>query len=141
MAGKDSTSPRALLAMGVDTIALGFVGGSVGGQLQAGLTSLGIRTDFIQISGETRTNLSIVADDHEHYVKVNEPGPVVTESEAAALLDKIRVLVRPGDWWILAGSTPLGIQPAYVANIIDLVQEVEAYAVVDMQGDFIIQWL
>ncbi len=135
--GKGFNVSRALLALGVESVALGFIGGIVGEQLQVGLTSLGIRNDFIQISGETRTNLSIVAEDHEHYVKVNEPGPVVTESKSAALLDEIRVLVRPGDWWILAGSTPLGIQPSYVTNIIDLVQKAEAHAVVDMQGELL----
>jgi 1-phosphofructokinase family hexose kinase len=132
--GKGFNISRALLAMGVDSIALGFVGGTVGRQLKAGLTDLGIRTDLIQITGETRTNLTIVAEDHKHYLKVNEPGPMVTECEAEALLNKITELVKPGDLWILAGSTPPGIQPAYVANIINLVQASEARAVLDMQG-------
>ncbi len=133
--GKGFNVSRALLALGEDSIALGFIGGGVGEQLQAGLTSLGLRTDFIHIAGESRTNLSVVAEDHAHYIKINEPGPVVTDFEAAALLDKLRALIKPGDWWILSGSPPPGIEPAYIAKIIDLVQASGAHGVLDTQGE------
>lgn len=132
--GKGFNVSRALLAMGVKSTALGFIGGGVGGQLEAGLINLGIHTDFIKISGETRSNLSVVSENHDHYIKVNESGPSVTASEAAALLDKVSSLVMPGDWWILAGSSPPGIKPTYIAQLIRQVQAAGAHAVLDMEG-------
>ena len=137
--GKGFNVSRALLALGEESIALGFIGGGVGEKLHAGLASLGIRSDFNHISGETRTNLSVIAEDHAHYVKVNESGPLVTKIEAAALLDKISALVKPGDWWILAGSSPPGIEPPYIARIIALVQGCGAHGVLDTQGEALLR--
>ncbi|NJD60576.1 MAG: 1-phosphofructokinase [Anaerolineales bacterium] len=132
--GKGFNVSRALLALGVKSTALGFIGGSVGAQLAAGISSLGIHTDFVHIQGETRTNLSVVDADHRNYLKVNEPGPWVSEVETAALLGKISALASPGDWWILAGSMPPGIQPSFITKIINRIQSVGAYAAVDMEG-------
>jgi 1-phosphofructokinase family hexose kinase len=133
--GKGFNVSRALLALGVESTALGFVGGEVGKQLSQGLSRLGIPTDFIQINGETRTNLSIVTENHAHYFKVNEPGPLVTGPEAAALLEKVGSIIGAGDWCILAGSSPPGIQPTYIADVITQVQNAGAYAVLDMEGE------
>lgn len=132
--GKGFNVSRALLALGVDSTALGFIGGAIGDQMIAGLSALGIRTDFIRVQGETRINLSIVDANHTHYIKVNEPGPLLTNAEASAMLDKIGFLVRNGDWWILAGSTPPGIQPSLVSEIIHRIKSAGAFSVVDMEG-------
>jgi 1-phosphofructokinase family hexose kinase len=132
--GKGFNISRALLALGMESTALGFIGGSVGLQLATGISSLGIRTDFVHIQGETRTNFSIVDADHTSYLKVNEPGPWVSEEETATLLGKISSLASPGDWWILAGSIPPGMQPSIVTEIVNRVQFVGAKVVVDMEG-------
>jgi len=132
--GKGFNVSRALLALGVESTALSFIGGAIGDQMIAGLAHLGIHTDFVRVQGETRINLSVVDTHHTHYLKVNEPGPLVTDFEAKAMLDKISSLVRKGDWWILAGSTPPGIQPTYVNQIIQCIQQAGAFAVLDMEG-------
>lgn len=132
--GKGFNVSRALHALGVESTALGFIGGATGDQLALGLAQLGILTDFIQVQGETRINLSVVDAEHTHYLKVNEPGPLVTIHEASAMLEKIDTLVRKGDWWILAGSTPRGIHPPFITKIIRRVHEAGAYAIIDMEG-------
>jgi 1-phosphofructokinase family hexose kinase len=132
--GKGFNVSRALLALGVESTALGFIGGAIGDQMITGLAHLGIRTDFVRVQGETRINLSVVDANHTHYLKVNEPGPLVTDFEAAAMLDKISSLVRKGDWWILAGSNPPGIQPTFVTETIQRIQQAGAYAILDMEG-------
>ncbi len=135
--GKGFNVSRALLALGMESMALGFIGGQVGDQLDLGLTGLGIQTDFIHIAGETRTNLSIVDANHIHHLKVNEPGPVISRSEADALLEKIKQLATPGDWWVLAGSTPPGIDPGYITHIVACLNAAGAYAVIDLQGEYL----
>lgn len=133
--GKGLNVSRALAALGAESVALGFVGGATGGSLTVGLADLGIRTDFVQVADETRTNISIVTKDHSHYIKVNTPGPRITPSEQIALLQKISALVQPGDWWVLAGSLPPGVPAAFYAEVIRLVQSAGAYAVLDTSGD------
>jgi len=135
--GKGFNVSRALLALGIESIALGFIGGATGDQMVTGLTQLGITTDFIRVQGETRINLSVVDVDHTHYLKVNEPGPPVSNAAVVAMLEKIGSLAKKGDWWILAGSSPPGIQPTFVAEIIHRIQDAGAFTLLDMEGDYL----
>src|SRR5262245_20079827 len=66
--GKGFNVSRMLAALGAPSIALGFAGGHTGEMLRDGLTALGIETDFVWVSAETRTNISIVASSHEHHI-------------------------------------------------------------------------
>ncbi len=100
--GKGFNVSRLLKGMGASSTAVGFLGGYTGKFLENGLKSLDIETDFIWVPGETRTNVSIVPESHDHYIKVNEKGPLVNETKQRELLDKIviagkeRRLVGPG---------------------------------------------
>jgi 1-phosphofructokinase family hexose kinase len=69
-----------------------------------------------------------------HYLKVIEPGPHVTDTDAEAMLDKISTLLKKGDWWVLAGSTPPGIGPGFITESIHRIQAAGATAILDMQG-------
>ena len=136
--GKGFNVSRALQALGAESIALGFVGGATGQMLERGLSGLGIATDFVHIAGETRTNTIITSADagqHVRYIKVNEAGPTVQAEESAAFLNRVRERVRPGDLWVLSGSLPPGVPPDFYAQIIALVQEREARALLDSSGE------
>lgn len=133
--GKGFNVSRALAALGAESIAVGFVGGTTGESLKARLADLGIRTDFVMVAGETRINTSIVTEDHKHYLKVNEPGPTITPAEQTALLQKIRILAQPGDWWVLSGSLPPGVPATFYARVIRLVESAGAHAVLDTSGE------
>jgi 1-phosphofructokinase family hexose kinase len=133
--GKGFNVSRALLALGMESIAIGFIGGTVGEQLASGLAGLGINTELIRISSETRTNLSVVDEQHQNHLKINESGPQVSQAEAEAMLKKISELARKNDWWILSGSTPPGIPEGYVSEIVRRIRIANAFAVVDMDGE------
>ena len=133
--GKGFNVSRLLRSMGTPSTALGFVGGRTGERLRHGLQALDIQTDFVWIPGETRTNISIVTERHDHYIKVNEKGPLVDEAKQRELLDKIASLARPGDWWVLAGSLPPGVPDSFYAQIIEILNERNAVAVLDTTGE------
>ncbi|NOZ51293.1 MAG: 1-phosphofructokinase family hexose kinase, partial [Chloroflexi bacterium] len=133
--GKGFNVSRMLMALGVTSTAIALVGGRSGERLRDGLTSLGINTNFVWVSGETRTNVSIITAAHDRYLKVNEPGPTASPAEVEACLARVRQLARPGDWWVLAGSLPPGISPHIYAEIIAMVQERGARALLDSSGD------
>src|SRR5512141_2264913 len=96
--GKGFNVSRLLKGMNEPSTAVGFLGGRAGELLQDGLQSLGIGCDFVWVPGETRTNVSVVTQSHDHYLKVNEKGPLVDEAKQKELLDKIDVLAKHGDW-------------------------------------------
>ena len=132
--GKGFNVSRMLASLGTSSIALGFAGGKAGELLRDGLEDLGIETDFVWIEGETRTNVSIVSEAHDHYVKANEPGPVISAGKQREMIDKIRALAQPGDWWVLAGSLPPGLPDGVYAQIIHILKAPGAFAVLDTSG-------
>jgi 1-phosphofructokinase family hexose kinase len=133
--GKGFNVSRMLMSLGTGSTALGFAGGRAGEMLRDGLESLGIQTDFVWVDGETRTNVSIVSERHDHYVKANEPGPTIAAADQEKLLAQIRRLAQPDDWWVLAGSLPPGVPATMYADIITILHVAGAKAILDTSGE------
>lgn len=133
--GKGFNVSRLLRSMGMSSTALGFIGGRTGDRLKHGLQALDIGTDFVSIPSETRTNISIVTEKHDHYIKVNEKGPLVDELKQRELLDKIASIAGPGDWWVLAGSLPPAVPDSFYAQIIAILNEHQAISILDTTGE------
>jgi len=132
--GKGFNVSRVLLALGVESTALGFIGGTTGQRLAAGLSALGLPTDFVTIAGETRTNVIIAEADSGRYVKVNEAGPTVQPEEIAQFLDKVRQRATPGGTWALCGSLPPGVPDDFYAQLIEILQPRGARVLLDTSG-------
>ena len=133
--GKGFNVSRLLKSLGAASTAVGFLGGRSGELLQHGLQDLGIGTDFVWVAGETRTNISIVTESHDHYIKVNEKGPQVGQASQDELLAKIDAITRPGDWWVLAGSLPPGVGDDFYARIVQVLNRHQAMAVLDATSE------
>jgi 1-phosphofructokinase family hexose kinase len=133
--GKGFNVSRLLQSLGLASTAMGFLGGRTGELLLSGLQSLGIDTDFVWIPEETRTNISIVTESHDNYIKVNEKGPQVGAAQQAELLARIDARARAGDWWVLAGSLPPGVAADFYARIIALLNRHQARVVLDTTGE------
>lgn len=133
--GKGFNVSRMLLSLGAESVALAFAGGRSGSLLGDGLRELGIATEFIWVDGETRTNVSVVTEEHDRYIKVNEPGPTIQSDSQEKLLQRVRDLASEGDWWVLAGSLPPGVAPDFYARLIEAVQQAGAHAVLDSSGE------
>jgi 1-phosphofructokinase family hexose kinase len=133
--GKGFNVSRLLMGMEEPSVAVGFLGGNAGELLQKGLQSLGIGTDFVWVDGETRTNVSVVTQSHDHYIKVNERGPLVDTVKQKELLDKIDSLAKRDDWWVLAGSMPPGVADDFYACIVNILNKHEAQAILDTTGE------
>jgi 1-phosphofructokinase family hexose kinase len=129
--GKGFNVSRALQALGAESLALGLVGGAAGERLERGLRELGIDTDLVPIVGETRTNTVVAEEVGERYLKVNEPGPAVQPGELSTFLGRVRARLRPGDLWVLAGNLPPGAPPDVYAQLVTLIQEGGARALLD----------
>jgi 1-phosphofructokinase family hexose kinase len=133
--GKGFNVARMLQSLETSSVALGFAAGKSGEFLKDALYSLGIETDFVWIGGETRTNVSIVSADNTRHLKVNEPGPKVTQADMAKLMQKVRGLARPDDGWVLAGSLPPGVPPTFYAEIITVLHAAGARVFLDTSDE------
>lgn len=135
MGGKGFNVSRMLAELQASSTALGIVAGKQGKFLSDGLHSLGIVTKLIEIPGETRMNVSVVVDDQDRYIKVNGPGPTVSSDSLAQLLEQIATLAAPGDWWVLSGSVPPGVDAGIYAEIIAILRKAGASTVLDTSGE------
>lgn len=88
--GKGFNAFRALRALGVQSLAIGFFGGATGETLARHLASLEVATGLVPIAEETRTNTVVVEAGLKRHIKVNEAGPTVTREECAAFEHRAR---------------------------------------------------
>lgn len=129
--GKGFNVARMLGSLGVTSTALGFAAGKTGELLDTKLQELGIETDFNWVEGETRTNVSIVSNSDDRYIKVNEPGPTISEKDLLFLKEKITSRLQKGDWWVLAGSLPPGVPPEFYGEMIEIIHAAGAKVFLD----------
>lgn len=90
--------------------------------LEDGLTRLGIKTDFVWVDGETRTNTVVQEESNDWYMLVNEPGPHVLLGAIDEMMEKAGKYANPGDIWVVAGSIPPGVPEDFYANLIRMLK-------------------
>ena len=132
--GKGFNVARALRVLGMDSVVVAFMGGPTGQRMASGLHDLGIRTEFVAIQAETRTNTVIQELSSGRYVKVNEPGPIIQPDEIEELYHRIETLAQPGSAWVLAGSLARGLPDDFYACVIARLKERGAQVCLDASG-------
>jgi 6-phosphofructokinase 2 len=132
--GKSIDVSKVLKTLDVDNIALGFVGGFAGRELEGRLLNDGIQTDFIRVSGETRTNIIIHEKENGRQLNFNASGPEIKPSELMQLVEQIEKLPHP-EIVAIGGSLPLGVNPEIHHKIITLLKKREAKVVLDVDGE------
>lgn len=141
LGGKGFNVSNALAKLNVSSTALGFVGGKSGEFLVDQLERLNIIHDLIWIESESRINTTILAKGSDKHLKVNESGPTVPENEQIRLLDKAANLAAKGDYFIISGSLPPGMNNNYYAQLIRGIQDKGAKAVLDTSGQALVEGL
>jgi len=132
--GKGLNVARALSAWGLPVLALALLGGGTGSTMMRLLEQEEVPCEAVPVEGESRSNITIIDEANNTYVKVNEPGPVVTLEELDVLEDRVISRVEQGDLWVLSGRLPLGAPQDTYARLIHLVQSAGARALLDASG-------
>lgn len=128
--GKGINVSLLLSRLGLDTTALGFIGGFTGKELERQLKKENINCDFQQVEGNTRINVKLKGDDITEF---NASGVVLSENEISALKEKLKAL-KEGDWLCLAGSIPKGAEASVYKDLALSVKE-GVKVVVDAIGE------
>ena len=89
----------------------------------------------MKVDGDTRSNVSIVAQEPYQYIKVNESGPFISTSQVEELINKAASLTQPGDWWVLSGSLLPGMTADIYARFIQKINQAGAKAILDAEGE------
>ncbi|MCI8949788.1 MAG: 1-phosphofructokinase [Lachnospiraceae bacterium] len=138
--GKGINVSKTIHALGGSSLATGFLGGKAGEMIESVLCEYGIKTDFIHVDGETRTNTKVVEALGE-VTELNEPGPVVTKEQVEALLEKLEGYGGADTLVVLAGSIPKGVDPTIYKEITERVHKKGGKVLMDADGELFIHGL
>jgi 1-phosphofructokinase family hexose kinase len=133
--GKGFNVSRSLQQFGIESTALAWVGGSSGKILSDGLQKWGIQTDFVWVDEETRTNTMIIEAEGDWHIKVNEPGPPISQADIDQLYLKVEGYAKKGDLWVLSGSLPPDVPTNFYATLIDVIKSRGARVYLDASGE------
>jgi len=137
--GKGINVSTILNRLGMDTIALGFLAGFIGKEIERKVKENQIETDFIYLhQGNSRINMKIKSNEIE--TEINAGGPLISKKEIALLFDKIKEM-RAGDILVLAGSIPRSLDTIFYASIIKEIQDKDILVVVDTTDDLLLKTL
>ena len=132
--GKGFNVSRMLKELNQPSKAVGLLGGQTGRTIETGLKAQGIDVVSIPVSGETRTNVSVVTPGGSKHIKVNEKGPTISESELQQVFQTISENAAKGTLWVLAGSIPPGVDVAVYQRMTQKIKELGGDVVLDTSG-------
>lgn len=130
--GKGINVSKTIKALGGKSVATGFVGGSAGTFIENALTEQGITADFVQVHGETRTNLKVV--ENGFVTELNEPGPIIAEEELKQLEEKLLKYAGENTIYVFAGSIPKSVSSKSYGEMILAVKEKGSKVFLDADG-------
>ncbi len=136
--GKGINVSIVLKNLGIDSVALGFIAGFTGAQIERGVKAFGCKTDFIQMqNGLSRINVKLKAKEES---EINGQGPKICESDLQKMFDQISQLAD-NDILVLAGSIPNTLPADIYENILSRIQDKNIKAVVDATGKLLVNVL
>lgn len=116
--GKGINVSRALRSMGVDSVAMGILGGYRGEEVLDLLQKEGIILQVVKIKNETRTNIIILGKEDGRELSIRSAGPRVEEEESDLLTGMILEKAQAPEALVLSGSLPMGVDDGIYFNII-----------------------
>jgi 1-phosphofructokinase family hexose kinase len=131
--GKGFNVARAIVRLGSEATAYGFLGGHIGDALREMITADGVHDRHTLIAAETRVCFVAVEPSGRSTV-LNEPGPAVEAVEIERFLQALRADVAADDLLALSGSLPDSVESAVAAAVVTIANEAGARALVDIHG-------
>ena len=136
--GKGINVSVVLNNLGIDSVALGFIGEFTGVFIKKDLEQYPhIKSDFIDIKGHTRINVKINHGYKE--TDINDRGPKVSDNDFQKLMKQIEKL-NEDDLLICSGSTCYGQNDAY-QNIASLCEQKKIRFIMDVPGKEILDFI
>ncbi|MCD7730251.1 MAG: 1-phosphofructokinase [Oscillospiraceae bacterium] len=136
--GKGINVSIILKELGINSEALGFVAGFTGKAIEEGISSAGIKTNFVHLkNGFSRINVKIKSNTE---TELNGQGPKINEDEVNELYRRLDKL-NDGDILVLAGSVPSSLPRDIYEKIIAHLEKKKIRFVVDAANDLLLNVL
>lgn len=136
--GKGINVSMVLKKLGVDNVALGYIAGFTGDEIERRVREAGCKTDFIKLKdGMSRINIKLKSNEES---EINGQGPKINEDDLVKLYEKLDLL-KKGDILVLAGSIPNTLPENIYEVIIQRLLNKDIKFIVDATGDLLLRVL
>ncbi len=137
--GKGINVSRVLRTLGTDSSALGFIAGQAGRFIEEKMNTLAIHTAFVEIEGETRTNLKIFDQSEKEITEINELGASATEEDLMKLIEVLSAKISSGTIVVLSGSAPKSLGDDVYEKLTSRSKALGAKVFLDVDGNWFSQ--
>ncbi len=129
--GKGINVSRVLHNLGLENVALGFLAGFIGAEIEKKVEALGLRHDFLWLeNGCSRMNVKLT---NYEGTEINGKGPYVGPRDLERLMGQLDRLGQ-GDILILSGSAASGVPDTIYGDLMDRLSARGILFVVDAAG-------
>ena len=136
--GKGINVSKVLKNLGLKSVALGFLAGFTGTEIQRLLEEDGLITDFVWLQeGSSRINWKLISIEG---TEINGQGPEILEEEAEVFLQKLKYLQKE-DILFLSGSIPASLPSDYYEKIMEHVKLNGVSVILDTNGEGLMRGL
>lgn len=129
--GKGINVSRVLKRLGIESKALGFVGGFTGEFTETFLKQEEIQVDFVKLNEDTRINIKMKTEEE---TEINGAGPAIKEVEYQLFLSKLNELTEE-DIIVFSGSIPGSLPATLYKDLIDFCNEKKIRVVADVSEE------
>jgi 1-phosphofructokinase len=137
--GKGINVSKVIKELQYKSLALGFLGGSSGGQIKNYLDDLNIDNEFLLVKGETRTNLKIIDKVNKTHTDINENGPSLGKQDIINIKEKIMQHCKEDSLVVLSGSVPNEVSTSIYGEIIKDVKNKGGKVILDAEGELLME--
>lgn len=135
--GKGINVSIILSRLEVPNVALGFIAGFTGREIQDGVKAQGVETKFITLEqGLSRINVKIKNAEKKEETEINAQGPKIPEDKLQELFEQLEQLTAD-DMLVLAGSIPNTLPSDVYEQIMKRLQGKQVPIVVDATKDLL----
>jgi len=125
---------RVIGRFGADVTAVYPIGGATGLMLRRLVDQEGIRSLAIEISGETREDLTVVEKTTGNEFRFVLPGPRLAKDEWRMCLEAVAALRARSKFLVASGSLPPGVPKDFYGHVARLAKEMSLKMVLDAAG-------
>ncbi|WP_027631478.1 1-phosphofructokinase [Clostridium hydrogeniformans] len=136
--GKGINVSIVLRNLGVPNMALGYIAGFTGDEIERRVKDFGCNTDFIHLNeGMSRINVKLKSKKES---EINGRGPDINKEDLDLLYSKLESL-KEGDILVLAGSIPVTLPKDIYENIMERLEKNNIKFIVDATGKLLLNVL
>jgi 1-phosphofructokinase family hexose kinase len=138
MGGKPADASWVLGELGLPTRAMGFSAGTVGKKMEELLHLKGVKTDFVQVDGETRVDVHIIDEQNHGQSTLVVDTLMIKDTHVKELLKKYEAALEKTDAVITGGSLPKSLNKNILVDLVAMARKRNIPVALDTSGKYLL---